>query len=192
MIADFDLLDAPLRPGTTLLEASAGTGKTYTLAGIYLRLIIEHDLTPGEILVSTYTVAATAELRDRIRRLLVSALETCRGTGAAEGFLAELIARGRVERSVAQHRLEAALRSFDEAAIFTIHSFCQRTLQDRAFESGTLFDAELVADQQALLREVADDYWRTHFHDGEPALVALAVLDGINPAALARLLGNTV
>ena len=66
----FDLLSARLEPGVTLLEASAGTGKTYTLAGLFFRLIAEHDLDPGQILVSTYTEAATAELRDRIRTLL--------------------------------------------------------------------------------------------------------------------------
>jgi exodeoxyribonuclease V beta subunit len=124
--------------------------------------------------------------------LLVSALETCRGTGAAEGFPRRphrTWTRGAIR---AQHRLEAALRSFDEAAIFTIHSFCQRTLQDRAFESGTLFDAELVPTSRRCYAK-----WRTiigarTFTKGEPALVALAVLDRINPAALARLLGNTV
>ena len=73
MTPAFDLLSAVLEPGVTLLEASAGAGKTYTLAGLFFRLVTEHDLAPSQILVSTYTEAATAELRERIRTLLRAA-----------------------------------------------------------------------------------------------------------------------
>ena len=66
----FDILNAPLT-GSNLIEASAGTGKTYTIAGIYLRLLLESDIPSDQILVVTFTRAATEELKDRIRRKLV-------------------------------------------------------------------------------------------------------------------------
>jgi exodeoxyribonuclease V beta subunit len=191
-VPEFHLVDEPLECGTTLLEASAGTGKTYTLAGLYLRLILEHDLTPAQILVTTYTVPATAELRTRIRKLLREALECCNAREIEEPFLAGLFASGHVSPETARPRLEAALRSCDEAAIYTIHGFCQRMLQDRAFESGVLFDTELVTDQQAILREVAEDYWRTHFYGAPPELTASALIAGLSSSTLAKLLSDTV
>ena len=77
MMEPFNILKHPLE-GTTLIEASAGTGKTYTIAGLYLRLVLEKDMEPGNILVVTFTRAATEELRDRIRNRLREALLACR------------------------------------------------------------------------------------------------------------------
>ena len=71
----FDITTAPLDGGVTLIEASAGTGKTYSITGLILRLILEKHLPIRDILAVTFTEAATQELRDRIRRRLQSALE---------------------------------------------------------------------------------------------------------------------
>ncbi|HEX7470190.1 MAG TPA: UvrD-helicase domain-containing protein, partial [Verrucomicrobiae bacterium] len=162
--ARFDLLETPLLRGTSLLEASAGTGKTYAIAGLFVRLILEADLSVDEILAVTYTEAATAELRQRIRQTLVNALKTFSGQPTDDGFLRALVEKHAAAKAEMTSRLERALGCFDQAAIYTIHGFCQRTLQDRAFESGALFDVELVTEQSAIMREIAEDYWRKHFY----------------------------
>ena len=192
MTPAFDLLSAVLEPGVTLLEASAGAGKTYTLAGLFFRLVTEHDLAPSQILVSTYTEAATAELRERIRTLLRAALLASATGESEDAFLRGWFAARRVPLETARERLSRAIRGFDEAAIHTIHGFCRRMLQDRAFESGLVFNAELITDQEPLLRELADDYWRAHFHAGEPAITALAIAEKISASGLAGLLHEVV
>ena len=192
MSAQFDLQAAVLNPGVTLLEASAGTGKTYTLAGIFFRLITEHDLAPSQILVSTYTEAATAELRERIRSLLREGWLAAETGESEDEFLRDWFSAAHVTKETAKERLARALRNFDEAAIYTIHGFCRRMLQDRAFESGLVFNAELITDQTPLLRELADDFWRAHFYNGDPAVTALALAENINAPSLASLLGQVV
>ena len=164
----FQLAETELKPGTSLIEASAGTGKTFTIAGVFLRLLLEHALSVDQILVVTYTVAATEELRGRIRRTLKSAcrtLEAGEGAGAGRGvgedvLLRKFRGRSQAERHEWGAQLELALRRFDQAPIFTIHGFCQRALRDRAFESGGLFDTEVISDQSDLVQEVLDDIWR--------------------------------
>lgn len=161
----FDIITHPLE-GTTLIEASAGTGKTYTIAGLYLRLVLEKGLEPGEILVVTFTRAATEELRDRIRKRLRDALHACReGVVADSGdrLLGHIALRHAGDRE-AVRRLAGALRDFDEAAIYTIHSFCQRALRENAFESSSLFNTELAKDQAEMSGEIVDDFWRIHFY----------------------------
>ena len=140
---------APLN-GTTLIEANAGTGKTWTITALYVRLLLEAALTVDRILVVTFTEAATAELRDRIRARLAAtrcAIERGASDGdpLIEGFLERL-----PDRRNAILRLESALRNFDQAPIHTIHGFCQRVLADRAFESAMPFRTELVPDQSEL------------------------------------------
>jgi exodeoxyribonuclease V beta subunit len=150
---------------TNLIEASAGTGKTYAIAALYLRLILEQGLTVQQILVVTYTKAATAELRDRIRgRLRDASLSLQADEQSEEPFLRELVARIRTtgEQDLALNRLTLALQSFDEAAVFTIHGFCQRVLTENAFESQETFDAEIITDQSGLIHGIAEDYWRMH------------------------------
>ncbi len=133
--------------GVNLIEASAGTGKTYALAELYLRLVTEEDIAINQILVVTYTRAATEELRDRLRRRLVK---------KRDGVLVQT---DPTEQKLLI-RLNRAIQSFDEAAIFTIHGFCQRALTDYTFESGASFDLALSADDDELLQAVADDFWR--------------------------------
>ncbi len=191
MKPEFAIAKEELRPGVTLIEASAGTGKTYTIAGLFLRFVVEQGIDVRQILVTTYTVAATAELRERIRSLLRLALEGVR-TGQSEHPLIRALLPGpQFARPAAEPRLAAALRAFDQAAIHTIHGFCERVLRERALECGALFNAELIADPSAILRELAEDYWRTHFYSVPPALIAAVALAGVNPGALAALLKDT-
>jgi len=155
-----DLCTAPL-DGTTLIEASAGTGKTYTLTGLFVRLLLEKGLTVDQILVVTFTEAATEELRGRIRKRLSDVAGVLAGElEADEDLEKDLLAR--FEGTDAAHRLELALRNFDLAQIFTIHGFCQRMLGRNGFECSALFDTQLEPDLSDLRRQVCLDFWRGH------------------------------
>ncbi len=177
--------------GRNLIEASAGTGKTYAIACLYLRLVIESDLTPEQILVVTYTEAATEELRGRIRARLREAGEVFGGAPCADPFLQGLLRKAGEENpgeAAARERLERALTSFDLASIFTIHGFCLRALQDNAFESGSLYDTELVSDQSGLIRELVDDFWRRTFFSADAPLLGYVLANDISPAGLTAFL----
>lgn len=185
----FDLARTPLLRGVTLLEASAGTGKTFTIAGLFLRLLLEQRLTVDQILVVTFTEAATAELRGRIRERLSEARDLLRAGHTDDPLWSALLFAGEPgQRSERLAQLEAALEQFDEAAVFTIHGFCQRVLQERAFESRVLFDAELTPDVTPFLREVTDNFWRRHFYEAPLRQVWLAQQAKLTPDSLFELL----
>jgi exodeoxyribonuclease V beta subunit len=159
----FDVFNSQL-VGSNLIEASAGTGKTWSITGLYLRLVVEQNLQPENILVVTFTKAATAELTGRIRQRLQQAMSWINGdktTGDVE-FFSELFKKWEIEFSIEdiKQRLLKALAHFDQAAIFTIHSFCQRLLNDYAFEAGGRFNLTLLNDSQELLDTVVADFWR--------------------------------
>jgi exodeoxyribonuclease V beta subunit len=181
----FDIIRSALGSDLTLIEASAGTGKTYAISGLVLRLVLERQLAIEEILVTTYTELATAELRDRIRNLLFQALTVFQIGESEDELLQPLLLRYKSDEQ-AQRRLSIALQSFDGASIYTIHAFAQRMLRDRAFESGTLFDAELIMDQSEILHEITDDFWRRHFYLCEPIVTTFAIKNGLNPEKLFR------
>ena len=173
MSAPVELFDArrPLEQGVTLIEASAGTGKTYSITSLVLRLVAEQGLSIDQILVVTYTRAATAELRVRIRQRLGLAVEALRGGIAPDddevirSLLEQAGDGGAHTARQLQLRLQEALEGFDAAAIYTIHGFCQRTLLNHAFESGASFGLELVRDTSPLLDELVDDALTTMRHD---------------------------
>jgi exodeoxyribonuclease V beta subunit len=163
-----DALNCPLS-GVNLIEASAGTGKTWTIAALYTRLLLEADAdgqVPGidQVLVVTYTKAATAELRTRLRQRLHELCALLEGGASQDAFLLSMAERfpPGSARQQALTRLHAAIAGFDTAAIYTIHGFCQRALTDAAFESGQTFSAELVQDDSLRLQDAADDFWRRH------------------------------
>ncbi|WP_315265549.1 exodeoxyribonuclease V subunit beta [Pseudomonas fragi] len=160
----------PLR-GSQLIEASAGTGKTFTISALYLRLILGHggvesgfgrELLPPQILVVTFTDAATKELRDRIRTRLAEAARYFRGEiDAPDALVEELRDQFAPEQWAAcAGRLDIAAQWMDEAAVSTIHGWCQRMLREHAFDSGSLFTQTLETDHSDLLGEVLRDYWR--------------------------------
>ncbi len=165
----FDLNQTALQD-SNLIEASAGTGKTYTLAGLYLRLILEQQLNVDQILVVTYTRAATQELRDRLRQKLSDArLELLKNPAEHQADL---------------KRLNLAIQSFDEAAIFTIHSFCQQVLKDFAFESGSRFEMELIGDDAQMLQDVTDDFWRREVVQADKEFSAYLLSQKQSPESL--------
>jgi exodeoxyribonuclease V beta subunit len=181
-VKPFDLLQTPLI-GRNLIEASAGTGKTFAIAGVYLRLVLESRIPVGDILVVTFTEAATKELRERIRKRLKEA-EAAFEAGQSTDFLLDGLLKKIADHAGARRRLALAVRSFDEAAIFTIHGFCQRTLQENPFESGSLCDTELLTDQAALLSEIAQDYWRINCYGAPLERIAAANQAGLSPTSL--------
>jgi exodeoxyribonuclease V beta subunit len=168
----FDLF-SPLSDGCTLIEASAGTGKTTTIGRIFVRLVVEERLEAKKILVVTFTEAATQELRRRVRGLLRDALAAFTKGSSDDDFLAGLLSRN--DAAAAARLLTAALRGFDEVSIFTIHGFCERVLRENAFESGQPFDVGLITDQSALVTEIAQDFWRRHFYTASPLFVSWAL-----------------
>ncbi|MDR0805864.1 MAG: exodeoxyribonuclease V subunit beta [Enterobacteriaceae bacterium] len=155
--------------GERLIEASAGTGKTYTLAALYLRLLLglgqqaayPRALSVEEILVVTFTEAATEELRNRIRENIHQLRIACIRDESSEPLFTRLLAELTDKRAAADLLL-AAERQMDEAAIFTIHGFCQRMLSHNAFESGVLFEQSLIEDELPLRRQATADFWRRH------------------------------
>ncbi len=160
----------PLR-GSQLIEASAGTGKTFTISALYLRLVLGNggedsgfgrELLPPQILVVTFTDAATKELRERIRTRLAEAARFFRDeTPAPDSLIAELRDQYLPEQwPGCANRLDIAAQWMDEAAVSTIHSWCQRMLREHAFDSGSLFTQTLETDHSDLLGEVLRDYWR--------------------------------
>jgi len=178
----FDLLNTPLS-GRNLIEASAGTGKTFTIAGIYLRLVLELRLEVSQILLVTFTEAATKELKERIRKRLKEA-ENAFENGASNDPLLSGLLLNISDHAEARRLLCGAVRCFDEAAIFTIHGFCQRMLQENPFESGSLCDTELMTDQGIILREIAQDYWRINCYEATRERVSAAGAAGISPGSL--------
>jgi exodeoxyribonuclease V beta subunit len=158
--------------GTNLIEASAGTGKTYTLAELYLRLVLEQDLNVDQILVVTYTRAATEELRDRLRQKLVDKRD-------------QILEEPELNKKDF-YKLTLAIQSFDQAAIYTIHGFCQRVLTDFTFESGLPFDVELIGDERDILQSVTDDFWRREISQADPELSAYLLARRESPETLLR------
>lgn len=166
--------------GRQVIEASAGTGKTWTLAALYLRLVLGHDpdlqdpagqpgpaLYPPQILVMTFTDAATAELRQRIRERLAQAAGWFRAEAGwgEDDFLRQLrVSFDPAHWPACAARLEHAAQWMDDAAIFTIHGWSHRMLQQHAFDSASLFRQTRVDDGERLKRIAAQDYWRHWFY----------------------------
>jgi exodeoxyribonuclease V beta subunit len=183
---DFDLLNHSLE-GTNLIEASAGTGKTYTLTALFLRLLLEKRLPINAILIVTFTEAATSEVKERVRNALREALGVLEGRPAKDSFI-EALVKGVNASKTALRCLKEALRSFDEAAIWTIHGFCRRILHDNAFESGIPFHMALVSDEVPLKREIVEDFYRRYLYKETPLFVKFALQQKIGPDQLLKLI----
>ncbi|MHB8250308.1 MULTISPECIES: exodeoxyribonuclease V subunit beta [Acidithiobacillus] len=184
MTTILDPLHLPLH-GSRLIEASAGTGKTWTIAALYLRMILGHGsegerfprpLLPEDILVMTFTRAATQELKERIRDRLQTAARYFRGTEhptRPDPFLEALLADhpDPVVRARAAHQLALAADAMDDSAIFTIDAWCQRTLREHAFATGSDFRETLLLDETDLRDDAVRDFWRQEVYPlSEPAL----------------------
>ena len=174
--------------GRNLIEASAGTGKTYSIQTLFLRLAVAEGLNVEKVLVVTFTEAATKELRERLR----SILEKCRlyldpKLSLADGDadedrikeVIELAGKKGANAATMLRRIRRALLNFDQAAIYTIHGFCQRTLQEFAFECGHDFDVELINGEERL-QEHCRDWWRRITY-GDSSDISANVFKESNP-----------
>lgn len=176
---DHDLLNDPYLAlpleGVRLIEASAGTGKTFTLATLFTRLVVEKGWRIGQILAVTFTDAATQELRKRIRERLALAAQLVERAPSEQDSPEVVLTRAILHRQLAlgeetpaalARRLQTAADEIDLASIFTIHGFCTRVLREHALESGHTFDPPtLLPSERALHEELAADLWRVHAND---------------------------
>lgn len=160
----FDAAETPLHVGVHLIEASAGTGKTYTIAMLVLRFVVEKAMNIEDILLVTFTRAATEELGGRIRLRLVEAKKLLQGETSAGDITLQRWAESIESPELALRRIQIALLDIDRASVFTIHGFCQRMLQEQALESSQLFDVELQPDLEIVRRSVAEDFWRKYIY----------------------------
>jgi exodeoxyribonuclease V beta subunit len=193
---ELDVFSCPL-DGVRLVEASAGTGKTWAICGLVLRLLLERGLGVQQVLVVTFTEAATAELRERIRARLVEVQAALRAPAGHAGagadpfvprLLARLAAAPGADPAQLARRVELALQSFDEAAIHTIHGWCQRALADTPFSARVPMALEVVTDDSALRDAALKDAWRAEVSRAglSPALAACLVRRQDGPAAWAE------
>ena len=184
------VLGLPLaKGGATLIEASAGTGKTYALTTLVARLLVEQGTEIGALLVVTFTNAATDELRDRIRHTLRAALRMATGQpGRQDAQAVELVAQWDalgVPRDDVAGRLEVAIADLDRANVLTIHGFCQRVLTDFAFDCGLSFGFEVTGDGFDVVRAVVRDHWRRVLYPAPPVRVRRAMEAKFLPEELA-------
>ncbi len=157
--------------GTHLVAASAGTGKTYNIQNIYARIIMENDFQVSQVQVMTFTEAATKELKDRLHAVLKDlqhrfAGEPCDGKDEDDtkrrNERADKLIACAADKNRARQRVELALLDFDNAAITTIHGFCQRVLTRYAFETGINLAMTIENNKVAELNRLAIDWWRKH------------------------------
>ena len=193
-VAPLDWRKLSLGDGRVLIEASAGTGKTWTIGAIFLRLLLERELKVEQILVVTFTDAAAQELRERLRARLADAECWLQLSIAVEKLPDDPVARwlgaefsGAEKTPAALRRIRTARMDFDRAPIATIHALCQRIQSDFPLEAGANFAAAQRLDEDALLRECLEDFWRRRYLAAAAvdAEEADAVLDA-GPAGLLR------
>ncbi|MFM2485464.1 exodeoxyribonuclease V subunit beta [Celerinatantimonas yamalensis] len=196
MSEPLNLIDFPL-VGARLIEASAGTGKTFTISALVLRLLLGDDparqepLNIDEILVVTFTEAATAELRGRIRaRIHQARLDFLRGE-SGDFLTAHLLAQSRDLAQDAE-RLLIAEQNMDQASVFTIHGFCQRMLKEHAFESGIAFESEFLSAEYTLKLRAIEDCWRQSFYPLPKVLAARVMSFWQDPQSLLRSLQSVL
>ena len=169
---------SPLQ-GIQLIEASAGTGKTWTLSALFARLIVEKKQSVDQILAITFTKAAAAELRDRIRRRLVE-LHTHLDENSVKSedyqsdefclYMGERYCNS-LQRQQAKDLLHSAIVNFDQATITTINGFCQGVLVEQALASGMPLESELISDLSPLIHDIIYDYCRQQWRQAESLLV---------------------
>jgi len=168
-----DIKTTPLE-GVNLIEASAGTGKTYSIVLLFLRMVLEKEWMPEKILLLTFTEAAANELKDRCRKVIHAALHMAQALrknpewqpGNEEDALIYALVRENPEHNYTL--LSQAILQLDQADISTIHAFCKKTLLQYAFETGQSFAQTLMKKSDALSDRFLSDYWRSHITNAHP------------------------
>lgn len=152
--------------GKNLVEASAGTGKTFSIGILVLRLVLENEIPIEKILLVTFTKNAVAELEERIRSFVRQANNYLVNDGPAIDDIKEVVDASVANkgRKAAILSLQGALLFLDQLAVMTIHSFCQQTLNNQAFETGQLFGSELRPSMDEVYEFYVNQFWRKHIN----------------------------
>lgn len=173
----FDATTVVLK-GSNLIEASAGTGKTYSIAVLVLRMVIEKKIPIQNILMVTFTKAAVAELEERVRKFMRLAYKAAKGEQISDKTISEIIKNADSEDVL--KTLERAILFLDETSILTIHSFCQQTLNQFAFETHQLFDVNLLPDAQNIMTDEVNKFWRKYITNIPLDLLVLLLQNGFS------------
>ena len=158
---------------SNLIEASAGTGKTYSIAILVLRLILEQKLSIKEILMVTFTKAAVAELEARIRLFVREAYKVSMAKPVKDENIinAVLSVIDTDHPEEVQQLLRDAILLLDETSVLTIHSFCQQTLNEFAIETNQLFGADMIPDLTPVIEDELNKCWRSQVTTLKTALL---------------------
>ncbi len=185
-----------LLESSNLIEASAGTGKTYSIAILTLRLVLEKKIPIQQILMVTFTKAAVAELETRIRQFMRNALKASEGLSINDetisGIVQSSIQNEAVGLKETQRLLKEAVLFLDETAILTIHSFCQRVLTEFAFETSQVFGAEILTDTKSIINDRVNAFWRKYITTLDVSLLRELIGAGISRNNLVRLMDNAL
>lgn len=173
------LVDA--NSNSNLIEASAGTGKTYSIALLLLRVIMELDMPINRILVVTFTNAAVAELQERVRKFLFLANEAIAGEDIDQPHITAIVAQAsaNVGHDKVQQNLRTSLLLMDESNISTIHGFCQMVLNKYAFETQQIFGAQLLTNADDFIEDEINKFWRSQI-----TTLPLAILNELDTPKL--------
>lgn len=178
--------------GSNLIEASAGTGKTYSIAILVLRLILEQRLSVKQILMVTFTKAAVAELETRIRLFVRCAYQASLGVEIGDDTIASIVQRAAEAggKEQVQQDLKGALLLLDETSVMTIHSFCQQALLEFAFETKQVFGAETMQDANTAIQTQMQHFWRKHVTTIPAEALARLVAAGLSMELLQQIMST--
>lgn len=181
---------------TNLIEASAGTGKTYSIAILGLRLLLEKQIPIHKILMVTFTKAAVAELETRIRQFVRAALRYCQGIPIGDDTIAAIVTASINDNTFGkvgtERLLKEAVLFLDETSILTIHSFCQRVLTEFAFETKQVFGSEIITDLRALVTDHVNEFWRKYITTIDPMILEELIGAGYSRDKLIRIVESSL
>lgn len=184
-INNIDILNCQLG-GTHLIEANAGTGKTYTITALTVRLLIETPMTVEQILVVTFTKAAVADLKTKIYERLMEMRAALNGKEPKTEFVRDYLKKELPDN--AGQKIDAAIRDFDMNGISTIHGFCQKMLTENSFGGNIAFGTKLAGDASSLLKRPVQDYWRKRMYGMKPDFARLVM--GETPDTMTAFVNN--
>ena len=173
----FKANEYPLDNGFRIIEASAGTGKTFSLAHLVLRLLTESEYDISQILVVSFTNATASEIKSRITKRVIKALHLIEQKNVSsndhfiDNVLKEWCKKNYSNLNKGMHLaslLLKALENIDKADITTIHGFCNKSLKREALECGAIFKPTIQSNNCELIREVTNEYWKSHILDLNP------------------------
>jgi len=178
---------------SNLIEASAGTGKTYSIAILVLRLIIEKEIPINQILMVTFTKAAVAELEERIRKFIKNALQSVENNSETDPTIQKIIddcfkIKG---KNKVHQLLKDAHLNVDDSSVLTIHSFCQNTLTEFAFETNQLFDMVTAENIDEIIIQQINDVWRNYISVLDKDLL-IKIINKLNRYAVVNYVKNVL